>query len=89
MANIQALLDKMTSSDKDLRFMACSDLITELKKPDFKINERVERKVGLKQDPPKWCSPFLACCAAPYPARGYQRRSAESRCEVVRLFFML
>jgi cullin-associated NEDD8-dissociated protein 1 len=45
MANIQLLLDKMTSVDKDLRYMACSDLIPELQKPEVKFNERVEQKV--------------------------------------------
>ena len=50
MASVQVLLDKMTSLDKDFRYMACNDLIVELKKPDFKINERIERKarIGLK-----------------------------------------
>lgn len=45
MANIQGLLDKMTSVDKDLRYMACSDLIPELQKAEVRFNERVEMKV--------------------------------------------
>eukprot|EP00047_Mylnosiga_fluctuans_P004072 m.232562 g.232562 ORF g.232562 m.232562 type:complete len:1239 (+) comp12377_c0_seq1:72-3788(+) len=45
MANLQVLMEKMQSADKDFRYMACSDLMAELRKPDFRINERVERKL--------------------------------------------
>lgn len=45
MANVQVLVEKMCSADKDFRYMACNDLLVELKKPDFKLAERMERKV--------------------------------------------
>lgn len=45
MANIQVLAEKMCSADKDFRYMACNDLLVEIKKPEFKLAERMERKV--------------------------------------------
>lgn len=47
MANVQVLIEKMGSADKDYRYMACNDLIKELQKPEFKLTERLERKVRL------------------------------------------
>ncbi len=44
---MQALVEKMSSSDKDFRYMACNDLLAEIKKGDFKVNERLERKVAI------------------------------------------
>ena len=37
----------MTSSDKDFRFMATNDLMTELQKDSIKLDDDSERKVGL------------------------------------------
>jgi len=39
------LLDKMTSADKDFRFMAANDLMTELQKDSIKLDDDSERKV--------------------------------------------
>ena len=44
--HITTLLDKMTSTDKDYRFMACNDLITELKKDVLKLDEEAEKRVA-------------------------------------------
>merc|ERR1712223_2045405 len=37
--------EKMTSSDKDFRFMATNDLMTELQKDSIKLDDDSERKV--------------------------------------------
>ncbi|XP_046614715.1 cullin-associated NEDD8-dissociated protein 1 [Neodiprion virginianus] len=42
---IANLLEKMTSSDKDFRFMATNDLMTELQKDSIKLDDESERKV--------------------------------------------
>ncbi|XP_033207231.1 cullin-associated NEDD8-dissociated protein 1 isoform X2 [Belonocnema kinseyi] len=42
---ISNLLEKMTSSDKDFRFMATNDLMTELQKDSIKLDDDSERKV--------------------------------------------
>ncbi|KAM5147887.1 cullin-associated NEDD8-dissociated protein 1-like [Mantella aurantiaca] len=43
--HISSLLEKMTSSDKDFRFMATNDLMMELQKDSIKLDEDSERKV--------------------------------------------
>ncbi|XP_004395704.1 PREDICTED: cullin-associated NEDD8-dissociated protein 2 isoform X3 [Odobenus rosmarus divergens] len=43
--HISSLLEKMTSSDKDFRFMATSDLMLELQKDSIQLDEDSERKV--------------------------------------------
>ncbi|XP_001606869.2 cullin-associated NEDD8-dissociated protein 1 [Nasonia vitripennis] len=43
--HIANLLEKMTSSDKDFRFMATNDLMTELQKDNIKLDDDSERKV--------------------------------------------
>ncbi|KAM9409522.1 cullin-associated NEDD8-dissociated protein 2 [Pholidichthys leucotaenia] len=43
--HISNLLEKMTSSDKDFRFMATNDLMLELQKDSIKLDEDSERKV--------------------------------------------
>ncbi|XP_068578375.1 cullin-associated NEDD8-dissociated protein 2 [Cebidichthys violaceus] len=43
--HISNLLDKMTSTDKDFRFMATNDLMLELQKDSIKLDEDSERKV--------------------------------------------
>ncbi|CAI9173128.1 unnamed protein product [Rangifer tarandus platyrhynchus] len=43
--HISSLLEKMTSSDKDFRFMATSDLMLELQKDSIQLDEESERKV--------------------------------------------
>uniref|UniRef100_A0A6I8QIK9 Cullin-associated and neddylation-dissociated 2 (putative) n=1 Tax=Xenopus tropicalis TaxID=8364 RepID=A0A6I8QIK9_XENTR len=43
--HISSLLEKMTSSDKDFRFMATNDLMVELQKDSIKLDEDSERKV--------------------------------------------
>lgn len=35
----------MNSSDKDFRFMATNDLITELKKPSIKLDDDIEKRI--------------------------------------------
>lgn len=42
---ISNLLDKMTSADKDYRFMATNDLMAELQKDSIKLDDESERKV--------------------------------------------
>ncbi|CAK9795567.1 Cullin-associated NEDD8-dissociated protein 1 [Anthophora plagiata] len=42
---IANLLEKMTSSDKDFRFMATNDLMSELQKDNIKLDDDSERKV--------------------------------------------
>uniref|UniRef100_A0A3B1K374 Cullin-associated and neddylation-dissociated 2 (putative) n=1 Tax=Astyanax mexicanus TaxID=7994 RepID=A0A3B1K374_ASTMX len=42
---ISNLLEKMTSTDKDFRFMATNDLMMELQKDSIKLDEDSERKV--------------------------------------------
>ena len=37
----------MTSTDKDFRFMATNDLMTELQKDSIKLDDDSERKVGV------------------------------------------
>lgn len=43
--HISNLLEKMTSADKDYRFMAINDLTTELQKDSIKLDDESERKV--------------------------------------------
>uniref|UniRef100_A0A8C6UKJ0 Cullin-associated and neddylation-dissociated 2 (putative) n=1 Tax=Neogobius melanostomus TaxID=47308 RepID=A0A8C6UKJ0_9GOBI len=43
--HISNLLEKMTSADKDFRFMATNDLMLELQKDSIKLDEDSERKV--------------------------------------------
>ncbi|XP_076864497.1 cullin-associated NEDD8-dissociated protein 2 [Brachyhypopomus gauderio] len=43
--HISNLLEKMTSTDKDFRFMATNDLMMELQKDSIKLDEESERKV--------------------------------------------
>ncbi|XP_044156534.1 cullin-associated NEDD8-dissociated protein 1-like isoform X1 [Bufo gargarizans] len=43
--HISSLLEKMTSSDKDFRFMATNDLMVELQKDSIKLDEDSERRV--------------------------------------------
>ncbi|CAL8143839.1 unnamed protein product [Orchesella dallaii] len=43
--HIANLLEKMTSSDKDFRFMATNDLMSELQKDSIKLDDDSERKV--------------------------------------------
>lgn len=43
--HIANLLEKMTSADKDFRFMATNDLMSELQKDAIKLDEDSERKV--------------------------------------------
>ena len=38
----------MTSTDKDFRFMATNDLMTELQKDSIKLDDDSERKVSVK-----------------------------------------
>ncbi|XP_063702337.1 cullin-associated NEDD8-dissociated protein 1 [Culicoides brevitarsis] len=42
---ITNLLEKMTSNDKDFRFMATNDLMTELQKDNIKLDDDSEKKV--------------------------------------------
>ncbi|KAF3429217.1 hypothetical protein E2986_13998 [Frieseomelitta varia] len=42
---IANLLEKMTSTDKDFRFMATNDLMSELQKDNIKLDDDSERKV--------------------------------------------
>merc|ERR1711963_707665 len=44
-STIAHLLEKMTSSDKDFRFMATNDLMSELQKDPIKLDDESERKV--------------------------------------------
>ncbi len=48
-SNLSTLLEKMTSVDKDFRFMATNDLMTELQNDSIKLDDDSERKV--KSDP--------------------------------------
>ncbi|CAB4016158.1 cullin-associated NEDD8-dissociated 1-like, partial [Paramuricea clavata] len=43
--HISSLLDKMTSNDKDFRFMAINDLMAELQKDSIKLDDESERRV--------------------------------------------
>ncbi|UYV73428.1 CAND1, partial [Cordylochernes scorpioides] len=43
--HIANLLEKMTSTDKDFRFMATNDLMAELQKDSIKLDDDSERKV--------------------------------------------
>ncbi|AWP02176.1 putative cullin-associated NEDD8-dissociated protein 1-like [Scophthalmus maximus] len=43
--HVSNLLEKMTSTDKDFRFMATNDLMLELQKDSIKLDEDSERKV--------------------------------------------
>jgi len=40
------LCEQMTSSDKDFRFMATNDLMSELQKDSIKLDDDSERKVS-------------------------------------------
>jgi cullin-associated NEDD8-dissociated protein 1 len=44
-ANLPTLLEKMTSVDKDFRFMATNDLMTELQIDSIKLDDDSERKI--------------------------------------------
>jgi hypothetical protein len=44
-ANLSTLLEKMTSVDKDFRFMATNDLMAELQNDSIKLDDDSERKV--------------------------------------------
>lgn len=44
-ANLSTLLEKMTSVDKDFRFMATNDLMTELRNDSIKLDDDSERKI--------------------------------------------
>lgn len=37
--------EQMSSSDKDFRFMATTDLMTELQKSSIKLDDEIERKI--------------------------------------------
>jgi len=39
------VIEQMTSSDKDFRFMATNDLMSELQKDSIKLDDDSERKV--------------------------------------------
>ena len=39
------LVEKMSNSDKDIRFMATNDMLTELNRDTFKLDEDSERKL--------------------------------------------
>ncbi|QQP58310.1 Uncharacterized protein FKW44_003583, partial [Caligus rogercresseyi] len=39
------IMEKMTSADKDFRFMATNDLMTELQKDSIKLDDDSEKKV--------------------------------------------
>lgn len=43
--HIGSLLDKMSSSDKDFRFMATSDLMNDLQKESIKLDDDTERRI--------------------------------------------
>ena len=43
--HLNSLLEKMTSLDKDFRFMATNDLMTELQRDSIKLDDEMERKV--------------------------------------------
>jgi cullin-associated NEDD8-dissociated protein 1 len=43
--SIQSLLDRMTSADKDFRFMATNDLIAEMQQDNIRMDDDVETKV--------------------------------------------
>ena len=45
MLSFNMFILKMTSSDKDFRFMATNDLMTELQKDSIKLDDESERKV--------------------------------------------
>lgn len=42
---IVVILEKITSKDKDFRYMATSDLLHELQKDTFKVDSEQERKL--------------------------------------------
>lgn len=42
---IASLLEKMSSTDKDYRFMATNDLIVELQNDSIKLDDESERRV--------------------------------------------
>lgn len=44
-SQINSFLLQMTSSDKDFRFMATNDLMSELQKDSIKLDDESERKV--------------------------------------------
>lgn len=43
---VSGLLEKMSSSDKDFRFMATNDLMTELQKGSIQLDDETERKIS-------------------------------------------
>jgi hypothetical protein len=57
----------MTSTDKDFRFMATNDLMTELQKDSIKLDDESERKVTLAGggSAPGFDSSLLCCVADP------------------------
>lgn len=57
---IAGLLEKMSSVDKDYRFMATNDLIAELQNESIKLDDESERKV-LPRYISMFCSVFFIC----------------------------
>uniref|UniRef100_A0A7N5K8L9 Cullin associated and neddylation dissociated 2 (putative) n=1 Tax=Ailuropoda melanoleuca TaxID=9646 RepID=A0A7N5K8L9_AILME len=70
--HISSLLEKMTSSDKDFRFMATSDLMSELQKDSIQLDEDSERKVVkmllrlLEDKNGEVQNLAVKCCRAPF-----------------------
>uniref|UniRef100_A0A5F5PI51 Cullin associated and neddylation dissociated 2 (putative) n=1 Tax=Equus caballus TaxID=9796 RepID=A0A5F5PI51_HORSE len=70
--HISSLLEKMTSSDKDFRFMATSDLMSELQKDSIQLDEDSERKVVkmllrlLEDKNGEVQNLAVKCCGAPF-----------------------
>ncbi|KAK1900906.1 Cullin-associated NEDD8-dissociated protein 1 [Dissostichus eleginoides] len=69
---ISNLLEKMTSTDKDFRFMATNDLMLELQKDSIKLDEDSERKVvtmllKLLEDKNGEVQNLAVKCLAPLP----------------------
>lgn len=78
MSSLSLILDKMSSRDKDFRYMATSDLLAELHKEAFKMDHESERKlcgmiIKLLSDAAgdvqglavKWCARARALLRAP------------------------
>ena len=52
---VSGLLEKMSSSDKDFRFMATNDLMTELQKGSIQLDDETERKVNFNTNNYYFC----------------------------------
>uniref|UniRef100_A0A3B4AQD1 Uncharacterized protein n=1 Tax=Periophthalmus magnuspinnatus TaxID=409849 RepID=A0A3B4AQD1_9GOBI len=71
--HISNLLEKMTSTDKDFRFMATNDLMLELQKDSIKLDEDSERKVVtmllrlLEDKNGEVQNLAVKCCPRPHP----------------------